>query len=94
MKSVRTKIVGLIVASLILVLGIYSTLLYINLKQIVVANQEEHLSKLAVAACRYIADWLDGRKREMAAVSDSHFISWRQTIIHKDSLEDLRQEQS
>jgi PAS domain S-box-containing protein len=61
----------IVVASLTVALGIYSSLLYINLKQIIIANQEEHLSSLSVAASREMALWLDGKKREMSAVADS-----------------------
>lgn len=71
MKSVRMKMVGFVVASLVVALGFYSTLLYINLKRIIVANQEKHLSSLATAICSDIALWLDGKKREMSAVADS-----------------------
>ncbi|MBN2845448.1 MAG: PAS domain S-box protein, partial [Deltaproteobacteria bacterium] len=71
MKSVQTKMVGLVVTSLVIALGIYSTLLYINLKKIIVTNQEEHLSRLAVASSSDIALWLDGKKREMSAIADS-----------------------
>jgi PAS domain S-box-containing protein len=61
----------IVVASLTVALGIYSSLLYINLKQIIIANQEEHLSSLSVAASREMALWLDGKKREMSTVADS-----------------------
>ena len=71
MKSVRAKMLWIVVASLTVALGIYSSLLYINLKQIIIANQEEHLSRLSVAASREMALWLDGKKREMSAVADS-----------------------
>ena len=71
MKSVRAKMLWIVVASLTVALGIYSSLLYINLKQIIIANQEEHLSRLTVAASREMALWLDGKKREMSAVADS-----------------------
>lgn len=71
MKSVRTKLVGLVVTSLFIVLGGYSALLFINLKEIIVSNQEEHLSGLAVVACNNAALWLDGKQKEMLAVADS-----------------------
>ena len=71
MKRVRNKIVGLVVASLIIALGIYSATLYIKLKQIIVDNQEEQLYSLALAASRDIALWLDGKKKEMATLAES-----------------------
>jgi hypothetical protein len=70
-KSIRAKIVGLVVASLTFAFSIYSVLLYINLKKIIVNNQERHLSSLAAAASQDIALWLDGRKSEMSARSNS-----------------------
>jgi len=70
-NSLRKKIVGLVVVSLIISLGVYSILLYINLKNIIVANQEEHISSLAVAYCREISLWLDAKKLEISAVADS-----------------------
>ncbi|OPY68738.1 MAG: putative diguanylate cyclase YegE [Syntrophorhabdaceae bacterium PtaU1.Bin034] len=75
MKSIRAKIVGLVVASLTFAFSIYSVLLYINLKKIIVNNQERHLSSLAAAASQDIALWLDGRKREMSALSNSISLS-------------------
>ena len=71
MKSVRTKIVAFVVIPLVLVLGIYSILLYINLRQIIVDNQEGYLSGLAVSACKDMSLWLDGKKREMSTVADA-----------------------
>lgn len=59
------------VASLIIALGIYSATLYIKLKQIIVDNQEEQLYSLALAASRDIALWLDGKKKEIATLSES-----------------------
>ena len=61
MNSLRRKMVGCVVASLVVTLGIYSMLLYANLKEIIIANQEGHLSRLATASCREMAQWFEAR---------------------------------
>ncbi len=71
MNSLRRKIAGFIVASLIVALGIYSVLLYANFRKIIVANQEEHLSRLAMASSREMAQWLEAKKTEMRIIADS-----------------------
>lgn len=75
MNSVQTKVVGLVVSALIFTLGLYSVLLYINVKNITVAGREQHLSSLAVAVSSEMALWLDAKKAEMSAVADSIALS-------------------
>lgn len=71
MYSIQTKMIALVVATLIFILGLYSLLLYINTRKITVAGQEKHLSSLSVTAARDVALWLEAKKIEMATVADS-----------------------
>lgn len=71
MRSVRTKVVGLVVSALIITQVLYSLLLYFNVKKITVTSREDQLSSLAVAVSHDMALWFNAKKAEMSAVADS-----------------------
>jgi diguanylate cyclase (GGDEF)-like protein/PAS domain S-box-containing protein len=71
MHSIQTKIIALVVATLIFILGLYSILIFTSTREITVANQEKHLMSLAMTTAGDVALWVDAKKREMATVADS-----------------------